>query len=119
MPKPQWQAQVRPVWPPAPGLFALALVRGGWEVPCQIRHGPAGWQAEINGELFPPHPEPAHAEGVSRIWHSARFIDQSEYRWRTAVRDQARATDPAHPSAQPKRRMLPMLLAPIQPRTPQ
>lgn len=88
-------------------------------MPARILHSEAGWQAEINGTCHPAHPDPVHAEGVSRIWHSATAIAEHEYRWLVAVREAAEVADPDHPALHPTKPIDPMRLKPLQPRTPQ
>lgn len=87
---------------PEPGHFRLRLVRGGPFVPARIAHDASGWWAEIDGRRYAPHPDPAQAEGVFRVWHGGRHIDEAEYRHLNAVRGWATATMPDHPAANPR-----------------
>jgi hypothetical protein len=105
------QSQAREIWPPRAGFFRLRLVRGGWPVPAEIKLVPIedggtdrmGWQAVIDGEPRDPDPDPAHAAGVSDIWHGGTIVPQSEFEWCIAVRDHAAAHDPDHPSLHPRK----------------
>ncbi len=65
---------------PEPGTFKLRMVRGGPWLAGRISHGMGFWSASIGGEpCGNRHPDPAYADGVSRIWESAVRIDQAEY----------------------------------------
>jgi len=87
---------------PEEGFFRLRLVRGGPYVPARIAHDETGWWAEIDGQRYQPHPDPTHSEGVFRIWHGGRVIDEAEYRHMLAVRGWAERSMPQHPSATPR-----------------
>jgi len=110
------EPQARAIWPPVPGLFRLPLVKRGWGVPCRILWTADGWQADIDGTLYPSHADPAQAAHVARIWHYGAFVTASEYGWLLAVKDHARARDPDHPAVRPLQAMDPRTLKPIQPR---
>lgn len=98
MPRPK----SRQVWPPEPGLFAVRITKGGWRVPARIVRDPEDrWQVEIDGQLCAPHADPAQAEKMSQVWHGGVKIDQQTYDWLGAVRDHARASNPAHPALHP------------------
>lgn len=65
---------------PEPGAFKLRMVRGGPWIAARISHAMGFWSASIGGEPCGcRHPDPAYADGVSRIWESAVRIDQAEY----------------------------------------
>jgi hypothetical protein len=108
--------QARAVWPPHPDLFHLRLVKHGWPVPARILCTDDGWQAEVDGVLYPPHPDPAYAPMVAELWHRGQFITELEYRWRSALRDHARTHDSAHPSVNPRKAVDVRRLKPLQPR---
>lgn len=104
MPSPRHAAaQSRAVWPPEPGLFSLALVRGGWKVPARIVRDADGWLAEVDGETSSAHPDPAYAPGVASLWANGLKIDEATFNYLTALREWARLHDPAHPSLHPYR----------------
>lgn len=108
--------QNRLIWPPEPGFFALALTRGGWKVPARISQDAGGrWYAEVNGEMLAAHPDPALAPMVAAIWQGSTRVDEAEYRWRNAVREHAKRSDPSHPALHPRKRINHMLLSPIMP----
>jgi hypothetical protein len=109
------ESQRRLIWPPSPGYFRLALVRGGWRVPCRIISGEAGWHAEINGEIFPPHPDPVQARRVDAVWHGGIMINESDFLWLESVRAWALAHEPEHPAARPLKAIDPRRLIPIMP----
>jgi hypothetical protein len=88
---------------PEAGFFSMRLVRLGPYVAARIVHGPAGWQAIIDGQTFDPHPDPAYAKGVFQIWHGGRRIRESEYRHMLHVREWAKRESPRHPAANPRR----------------
>ena len=106
-------AQQRPVWPPQEGFFHMRLVRKGWPVPCRILCTDAGWQAIIDGEEFPAHADPAHADGVARIWHSGTIVEEGDYCWRLAVKAHAAAHEPDHPALHPRTAIHPLRLKPL------
>lgn len=112
-------SQRRLIWPPEPGFFRLRLVKRGWPVPCQIilRDGPL-WQAERDGVLAAPHPDPAIAEYVADIWTGGSKVDEFEYRWLIALKAHCLAHEPDHPAVNPRRPIDHRLLAPLIPRTP-
>lgn len=110
-------AQARSIWPPSVGTFRLRLVKGGWAVPAQIVETAAGWCAIIDEIALPPHPDPAQADGVERVWTGGTMIDQSEYDWLIALKAAAKQTAPDHPAVNPRKPIDHMLLKPILPRT--
>jgi hypothetical protein len=91
----------RDVSTPEQGCFALRLVRKGPWVPALIMRDERGWWAMIDGQPSPPHPDPAYAPGVFRIWHGGRRIDESEYRYMMLLRGWATLHMPEHPAANP------------------
>jgi len=104
----------RPVWPPSTGFFRLRLAKGAWAVPARICCEDGVWCAIIDGKEFPGHADPAHAEGVERIWTSAERIEAHDYRWLLAVKEHAQAHDPDHPCLHPRKPIRVGLLRPIQ-----
>jgi hypothetical protein len=109
--------QRRPVWPPCPGFFRLALVRGAWGVPCQIVHHPdLGWQAIVDEKLCQPHIDPAYAERITQVWSYGFIITQSEYDWLIAVKRHAEKEDPHHPCLHPNMPISPLHVKPLIPR---
>lgn len=100
-----------------PGYFRMRLVRGGWQVPCKIERGAAGWQATIDGFTHPPDPDPWRAEGVSGIHAYGERIDRQTYSWLLRVKAWAVENHPDHPALEPRRRMEPSRLRPLYPRT--
>jgi hypothetical protein len=79
-------------------------------VPCRISAGAEGWQAEINGKVLPPHPDPALADGVATIWHHASIISESDYNWLHAYIVWAQQHQPDHPCLRPHWPMDPVTL---------
>lgn len=91
---------------PTPGFFKMRLVRRGPWVPAAITYSVFGlWQATIDGEIFAADADPVFADGVLRVWHSGRFIDEAEYAHMLAVKAWAGTTMPDHPAAQPRKAM--------------
>lgn len=106
--------QRRVIWPPSPGWFSLRLVSKGWPVPARIACDNGRWHAEIDGEIFADHPDPVHAPRVADIWQSGTIVDEADYQWRTAVREDARARgDRDHPSLNPRKPISHMRLKPL------
>lgn len=65
---------------PEAGTFKLRMVRNGPWIAARISHAMGFWSASIGGEPCGcRHPDPAYADGVSRIWESAVRIEQAEY----------------------------------------
>lgn len=65
---------------PEPGFFAIKFVKGGPRIAARISQGMGFWSASIGGEpCGNRHPDPAYADGVSRIWESGARITQAEY----------------------------------------
>ena len=92
----------RQVDDPRPGFFELRLVRGGPMVAGRIVHENGLWHAVINGEKQgEPHPDPAQAAGVMRLWHGGHRITESLYSFRLSLKAWATAHDPSHPAANP------------------
>ena len=89
---------------PEVGWYAFRLVRGGPDVAAMISCTAEGmWSATVDGELqMPVASDPAVAEGVSRIWESARRITEDQYRYMLALAEWARRYQPQHPSARPR-----------------
>ena len=102
---------------PEPGFFKLRLHAGGWHaVPCAIYHSDGLWSAEIDGELAGlPNPDPIHADGVLRIWHSRKEeISEAEYVFLTdTLKRWAREFYPDHPLLHPKDKVARTALRPI------
>lgn len=92
----------RPVDRPEPGFFRMKLIRGGPFVAARIGHDTAGWWAEIDGQRYAPHPDPAHAEAVYRVWHGGHVIPEAEYQHLLAVRGWAEREMPTHPVTHPR-----------------
>jgi hypothetical protein len=90
---------------PTPGLFKLRLVRGGPWVAAEIECDALGvWSATIDGERQePPHPDPALAECVFRIWHYGQETDASEHAFLVERARWARIHAPDSPEANPTR----------------
>lgn len=108
------EAQRRLIWPPRPGWFSLRLVTKGWEVPARIICAEGRWHAEIDGVMFADHPDPVHAPRVAAIWQSGTIVDETDYLWRTAVRQGARDRgDHGHPALNPLKRISHMRLKPL------
>lgn len=98
---------------PEPGWFVMRLVRGGWLVPCSIAYdeGTGRWSTTIDGETVSAI-DPAEA-GVWRVWLTGRRIEEWQFKDMEDLREWAKANDPAHPCLTPRRRIDPMLLAPV------
>jgi hypothetical protein len=99
----------RLIWPPEPGWFRLRLVRGGWQVPCQIVHQDGLWWAIVDGEAKAANADPACAEDVERIWHYGTAIMRHEFDYLEALRAFA---PPDHPARNPLVRIDPRTLTP-------
>lgn len=106
----------RAVWPPEAGYFSVRLVRKGFRVPARIIHDGEKWQAEVDGEMQTPHPDPALAAMVADIWYGGRQIDQQEYDYLVAVKEHARVNNPQHPCLHPRCAIDHRVLTPIMPR---
>jgi hypothetical protein len=107
------QEAARRVDQPETGFFLIRLVRGGWKVPCQIARCPetSDWIAIIDGETT-RHPDPTEA-GVMRIWLAGESVEEWVARDRDALREWAKAHDPDHPAANPRKAVDPMRLRPV------
>jgi hypothetical protein len=108
------RAQRRRVWPPEEGTFAFRLARGGWRVPARIVAEGGRWHAEIDGESYPAHTDPALASFVADIWHRGIMIPQADYDWLIAVREHARKNEPSHPALHPREQIDPRRLRPLE-----
>lgn len=103
----------RLVGQPAPGFYAVKLVKGGVEVGARITHGPTAdpdtgelldrswhYAAEING-VPDPNPRPEPTERVWRVHEFSRRISEAEYRWLIADRAWCKRFAPSLPEANP------------------
>ncbi len=81
----------------------IKLVKGGPPVAARIAFDDetGRWQVTINGEDKAPHTDPWQAEGMSRVWHYGRIIDEAEYTFMLARAAWARQHAPDDPSAKP------------------
>jgi hypothetical protein len=111
----QSQSPSRLIWPPQPGYFAVRLVRKGFRVPACINWDGSVWHAIIDEITYLPHTDPAHAQGVARIWMSGLMITEADYRWMIAIKVWARTADPDHPCLSPRTPIDPARLRPIDP----
>ncbi len=70
----------RSISEPQTGFFKLRLVSKGPWVGASItmRFGQF-WQAEINGQVYDWHLDPAQAVNVYRIWTTGKQINEAEY----------------------------------------
>lgn len=111
-------SQVRLVWPPAPGFFAMRLVKGGWAVPARILLTDRDeWQVELDGKMCEAHADPTLAQYVATVWQSGTRVDESDWRWRNAMRAHAEANKLTnHPALNPRRPIDHRTLDPIMPR---
>jgi len=102
---------------PEPGFFKLRLYAKGWhEVPCAIYFENDQWWAEIDGKpAGTPNPDPVHADGVLRVWHSRKeVISPEEYEFLTTrLKAWAREYYPDHPMLDPMRPVVAGALRPI------
>jgi hypothetical protein len=87
---------------PEPGFFKLRKVKGGPFVAARIDYEAPLWSAEIDGQPCGlPDPDPAHADGVFRIWTTAVRIDSKEYDRMREHKATAPLTDPVHNAHEP------------------
>lgn len=70
----------RSISEPRTGYFKLRLVRGGpWVAASITMRFQQFWQAEINGQVWDWHLDPAQAPNVYRIWTTGKQINEAEY----------------------------------------
>jgi hypothetical protein len=101
-----------------PGWFKLRLTKGGWQVPCRIGYeGETGWYAVIDGFSHQPNPDPWLAEGVSDVHAYGHKISHTEYEDLLSLKVWAGIHARNHPALWPHRRIDPMQLRPLFPRT--
>lgn len=87
---------------PQPGFFRMRLVKRGPYVPAKIENVDGKWSATINGKpQLPTHEDPMLASGVLDIWHSAKIIDEAEYKYLIGLKEWAERVKPDHPAANP------------------
>jgi hypothetical protein len=97
---------------PRPGYFKRRLVKNGWEVPGRICFEDGLWFAIVDGERYPPDPDPDKAQKVMWLWTSTE-IEEGEYLMREAQRAYYRQTHPSHPIVNPTSRIIRSRLPPI------
>lgn len=88
---------------PEPGYFCIRLVKGGPWVAAEIRHIDGAWLALIDGVPKTPHPDPAQAEDVFRIWHYGERIPNYEHAFMVQWAAHVRVFQPDAPEANPTR----------------
>lgn len=101
---------------PTPGLYLLALVRGGWKTPCMIFTVGQNYTGVVNGEPLRRTwtEEDLEAEAAEftaqgelfnhpllRIVLFGELTDEATYRYRLAMKDWARLHRPNHPCLRP------------------
>lgn len=95
--------QSRRVDQPEPGHFRIRLVKGGPWVAAEIRHVDGAWVALIDGVPKTPHPDPAQAEDVFRVWHYGERILPHEHQYLIEFAAYVRVHIPDAPEANPTR----------------
>jgi hypothetical protein len=106
-----------------PGFYRLALVKGGWRVPCRICHEDNGfdpyWWGEIDGEANGLRVrDPFDCPVIVQIHEWGEKISDRQFDWLVAIKQWAAQHDPSHPCLHPRRRIDHMNLRPLIPRKP-